>query len=428
MGNNLAPRGKDKMGEIVLRCESAREQLEGVIPAHKDVDTFIRLAISAVARTPKLLECTSGSILRCLIVAARLGLEPDGILGSAYMVPFGKEAVLIPGYRGLIDLARRSGHVEKIEARVVHEHDTFEIEYGLVHKLKHVPFSGDGGALKAVYAVAHLVGGSVQIDCMWRHDIERIRKRSRAGESGPWKTDFAEMAKKTVVRRLCKMLPLSVELAAAALLQAGAEAGQVHMGEAAGALNLAMASDLALPAPKPESQADALAEKIGGEQKQGWPEDIAPLVDEDREARKSKGRARTREILEKAVETHNAHVDVEAAKEPDKIDVGLDAVPGLGEAIREPSTESAEVTEKDVLGSWRGRKSGDKAQAEAFLRKWIGFGRSVSGLVDYLQHNFEAHNLAGITEHEFVDARGDLMDAIDASIARKAKEESAATT
>ncbi len=411
------------MGKIVARCEGGRAQLEDLIPDHKNADTFIRLALAAVARTPKLLECTPASILRCLLVAGRLGLEPDGILGSAYMVPYGKEAVLIPGYRGLVDLARRSGSVEKIEARAVYEHDAFELEFGIAPVLKHVPFSGpERGPLKAVYAVAYLVGGGTQADCMWKHEVDKIRDRSPAGRSGPWQTDYEEMAKKTVVRRLCKMLPLSVELAAGALLQAGAEVGQVHMGEAAAALNLSMSNDMALPAPAPESQADTLAEKIGGEQQQEWPEDIAPLVDEDREARKSKGRARTREILEKAVETHNTHVDVEAAKEPDKIDVGLDPVPGLREAIREPSIESAEVTEKDVLGSWRGRKSGDKAQAEAFLRKWLSFGRTVSGLVDYLDHNFAARTLSVLTEHEFIDARGDLIEAIEA----KAQEESAA--
>jgi recombinational DNA repair protein RecT len=139
---------------------------------------------------------------------------------------------MIPGYRGLISLARRSGQLKSIEARVVYANDTFGIEYGTSPFLKHVPnLTGDPGPLVLVYAVARLVDGGEQVEVMTKVQVDAIRSRSRAGKSGPWVTDYDEMARKTVVRRICKYLPLSVELAKALEIDERVESGQAPLNE-----------------------------------------------------------------------------------------------------------------------------------------------------------------------------------------------------
>jgi recombination protein RecT len=141
-------------------------------------------------------------------------------------LPYGKQVTLIPGYRGLVELARRSGQLSTIYARVVHARDVFHYAMGSDEKIEHVPSDEDEpGDLVAVYAVARFKDGGMQMEVMRKRDIEKIRTRSKSGNSGPWQTDYEEMAKKTVVRRLCKMLPLSPEIAKATQLDEQAERG-----------------------------------------------------------------------------------------------------------------------------------------------------------------------------------------------------------
>src|SRR5690606_22598960 len=130
------------------------------------------------------------------------------------------EVQFIVGYRGMIDLARRSGQILSIEARTVQEKDHFEVEFGLDSKVAHRPAweVADRGALTFVYAVAKLKDGGVQFEVMSRAEIEAIRDASQGYQmakryardgkiNSPWATNFEEMAKKTVIRRLFKYLP-----------------------------------------------------------------------------------------------------------------------------------------------------------------------------------------------------------------------------
>lgn len=165
-------------------------------------------AMIAVARNPKLLNCSRFSFLESVVRAAELGLRFAGAGGEAYLIPYGNKCTLIIGYRGLCALARRTGKVIRLEARCVHEKDSFKIEYGDSQKLIHKPHLGpDRGEITCCYALGELRGGSVQLEVMTRVQIDQIRARSRAGDTGPWKTDYEEMARKTVLRRLCKYLP-----------------------------------------------------------------------------------------------------------------------------------------------------------------------------------------------------------------------------
>lgn len=200
------------VGTIADMLTNRKDLIAAVLPKHMTPERLIKIASVAVARVPKLQQCTGLSLVNSVIKAAELGLDCSGTLGSAYLVPYKTECTLIIGYRGLIDLARRSGQILSIEARVVWTNDVFEVEYGLNPKLVHKPvIDGDSGDFRLVYAVAKLRDGGEQFDVMNYEDIRKIQKRSRAGDSGPWVTDFPEMARKTVVRRLCKYLPMSVE-------------------------------------------------------------------------------------------------------------------------------------------------------------------------------------------------------------------------
>lgn len=214
----------DKQATVKDLFEKAKHQISQVMPKHLTPDRMLKVALSATARTPTLLACSPQSLLLCVMQAAELGLEVGGLLGDAYFVPFKDKAQLIIGYRGLIKLARQSGQLASIEAHVVRQNDTFEIEFGLNTKLVHKPcMTAEPGEPVAVYAVAKFKDGAVQCDVMPIHEVNAIRSRSQAGSAGPWVTDFAEMAKKTVVRRLCKFLPLSPELARALEHEAATE-------------------------------------------------------------------------------------------------------------------------------------------------------------------------------------------------------------
>lgn len=214
--------GNGNGGGALVTIRDLLERKKGdfakALPSHLGVDRLLRVAMTCISSTPKLQECSASSLLGSILKCAELGLEPGGALGHAYLVPFKGVCTLIIGYRGLIELARRSGDLSQIEAHVVYSNDTFELEYGLNSKLRHVPMlSGDRGRALAVYCVARLRDGGTHVEVMTAQEIDAIQARSLSGSSGPWKTDWSEMARKTVVRRAAKYLPLSSERMAAAL-------------------------------------------------------------------------------------------------------------------------------------------------------------------------------------------------------------------
>ena len=192
------------------------ESIAQVIPRHLGADRLIKVALNSIAKTPALQKCSASTLLQCLITSAELGLEPGGALGHAYLVPYGQVCTLIIGYRGLIELSRRSGQLADIWAVVVHEKDKFEVVEGVERNIVHKPsLADDPGPVVAVYSVAKLKDGTIHFEWMKKSAVDKIRARSRAGNSGPWQTDYEEMAKKTVVRRNMKYLPMSSEIAKA---------------------------------------------------------------------------------------------------------------------------------------------------------------------------------------------------------------------
>jgi len=222
MSNQTKELQKAKITDLNDLFQKARGSLEVVLPKHLTPERIIKIALSAVSRNHSLMQCSTVSILQAVMLSSQLGLEAGGPFGSAYLVPFKNkytgtmEAQLIPGYRGLMELARRSGKIHSIEARIVYIKDKFQFQYGSNPLIFHEPYiEKDPGEMIYVYAIAWPVEGNSQFDVMTKEQVDKIRNRSMAKDSGPWVTDYLEMARKTVVRRLCKYLPLTPQLSTA---------------------------------------------------------------------------------------------------------------------------------------------------------------------------------------------------------------------
>lgn len=212
---------------IKTLLNKAWPRIAAVMPGHMSSERLYQLALSAINQTPKLVECTPASILSCLMKCSANGLEPSNVdgLGRAYIVPYfnrkaGKmEATFILGYKGVIELAHRSGKLLNIHAQAVYRGDTFEYwedESGqhfsyrpnLTDSAEHTPDN-----LTHVYVTAALKDGGRVFEHMTKAEVDAIRKRSKASNSGPWVTDYEAMALKTVIKRSARYLPMSTEAA-----------------------------------------------------------------------------------------------------------------------------------------------------------------------------------------------------------------------
>lgn len=216
-------------------------EILAALPRHITPAYFMRVVLTAVQRNPKLAQCTSISFLGAVLQCAQLGLVPDGFLGQAYLIPYenrkaGKlECQFQIGYRGLVALARRSGEISTLGADVVYEKDRFTQVRGLSPSVEHVPFEGDEdpGALVRVYSFYRLRDGAYDLNVMNRRQVHAIRERSQAYRTGkqygktdsPWFTDEAWMWKKTSIKQLLKLAPMSIEIQRATALDDAADAG-----------------------------------------------------------------------------------------------------------------------------------------------------------------------------------------------------------
>jgi recombination protein RecT len=218
--------------------EQFKGEIARALPKHINPDRMARIALTAFRMTPKLAECDPRSVFAAVIQSSQLGLEV-GLMGEAHLVPFGGQCQLIPGYTGLMKLARNSGLVTDIYAEVVRMNDKFALKLGMERNLEHEPLTTAGGfpasdeergEVVGFYAVGVLKDGSRTFVAMGRAEVERIRDGSRGYQAARkykkesiWDTDFASMGLKTAIRRLCKYLPKSPELATALVIdeQAG---------------------------------------------------------------------------------------------------------------------------------------------------------------------------------------------------------------
>lgn len=232
MSSNLQvvkPQANNPINTIRALLEKSKGQIAMALPKHLSADRIVRVAMTSIQRTPKLLDCDPKSLIGAIIQSAQLGLEPDGVLGHAYLIPYGNTVQFIPGYKGLIDLARRSGQVVSIGSHVVYSNEKFSLKFGFDETLEHEPLPpSKRGERKGVYAVARLKDGSVHFEWLWAEEVETVKAQSlkkMKRPSGPWIDNEDEMWRKTSIRRLAKYLPLSVEFAKAAAVDELADAG-----------------------------------------------------------------------------------------------------------------------------------------------------------------------------------------------------------
>ena len=190
-------------------------EIAKALPSVITPERFTRMVLSAISTNPKLGSCTPASFLGAMMSAAQLGLEPNTPLGQAYILPYKNKDVLEAqfqlGYKGLIDLAYRSGEVEVVQAHIVYANDKFECEYGLEPKLTHIPADKDRGEPIKVYAMFKTKSGGYGFEVMSMEDVRiHAEKYSKAYNTSfsPWKTNFEEMAKKTVLKKCLKYAPL----------------------------------------------------------------------------------------------------------------------------------------------------------------------------------------------------------------------------
>lgn len=209
-------------------------EIARALPKHLNADRMARIALTCFRNVPKLGECDPRSVFSAVIQAAQLGIEP-GLMGEAHLVPFKEQCQLIPGYQGLIKLAKQTGQVVDVYAMAVREGDRFRCSFGLNRSLEHDPKAGKGGfpapdkergEVIGFYAVAVFKDGTRTFVVLGRDAVERIRDQSRGYQMAkkfkrdtPWDTHFEEMGQKTAIRRLCKTLPKSPELAVALALE-----------------------------------------------------------------------------------------------------------------------------------------------------------------------------------------------------------------
>lgn len=234
--------------QIAYLLAKKKDEIAAMLPKHLNAERLLKVAQIAATTTPALLKCDVPSLIGAIAQCAQMGLEPNTVLGHAYLVPFntkrkdpdGSErwvnsVQVIIGYKGLIDLARRSGQIISIAAHEVRRNDKFELRYGLNEKLDHVPAMGERGDLTGFYAVAMLKDGGHAMEFMSLEQVEAVRDGSQGWQQAvkwkkqaahPWSAHFVEMGRKTVIRRLAKYLPLSIEFQLAASLDELAAAGK----------------------------------------------------------------------------------------------------------------------------------------------------------------------------------------------------------
>lgn len=211
---------KPTNNSIMAQLSRMGGEIKKALPKGMSEDRFMRIVVTELRKNPMLQEANPTSFLAAVMTCGQLGLEP-GVLGQAYFVPYhssvtGQTEVQFQiGYKGLLDLVRRSGQITNISVHEVYEKDQFKYAYGLNEILEHVPADGERGEFKYVYAVALFKDGGHAFEVMSKTDIDKIRSRSKASGSGPWVTDYVAMAKKTVIKALCKYLPLATDVSMA---------------------------------------------------------------------------------------------------------------------------------------------------------------------------------------------------------------------
>ncbi len=198
------------INEVRSAIERMSPQFKAALPAHVSVDRFVRVTLTAVQTNPNLLNADRRTLFAAATKAAQMGLLPDGREGA--IVTFKDQAQWMPMVAGIMKLVRNSGEISTWSVQAVYENDTFDFCLGDEEHIIHKPNLANRGKLIAVYSIVTMKDGEKSREVMSVEDVLAIKARSRSGNSGPWVSDFAEMSKKTVIRRHSKRLPLSTDI------------------------------------------------------------------------------------------------------------------------------------------------------------------------------------------------------------------------
>ena len=217
--------------DIATIFEQYKHQIAQALPKHLTADRMIQMAVTLISKNPKLKECTAGSLIGATMQASILGFRPVEALAYCYFVPYNnkkrrqdgseyyeKEVQFQIGYRGLMDLARRSGQIKSIHAFAVYSGDQFSYSLGINPNITHIPNETqqkNPKDLTHVYAVAHYKDGGYNFVVLTRKEVEALRRRNamqKEEAGGAWKTDYEAMAMAKAIKQLAKYLPLSDEL------------------------------------------------------------------------------------------------------------------------------------------------------------------------------------------------------------------------
>lgn len=203
----IEPRQTGILGDV----QRMEKQFALALPEHVSPDRFVRVVMTAINSNPDLKKADRESILGAAMKCAQDGLLPDG--KEAALVVYGAKAQYLPMIAGVLTKVRRSGELKTISAHVVYEHDSYSYELGDEERIEHKPrIDGPRGKAVAVYAIAHTKDGGIYREWMTIEEVNQVRNVSRAKNNGPWVAWWGEMARKTVLRRLAKRLPMSTDL------------------------------------------------------------------------------------------------------------------------------------------------------------------------------------------------------------------------
>ena len=209
------PQTKSATLHEMISSSRFKAALSRVCDRALDPEKMINMIYQAATRNPKLMQCTPRSIAVCLLKAAQAGLEIESPLQHAHAVPYGNEAVFIPGFRGIAHLIRRGDpQVSNIETRIVYKNDKFILRYGEPQEIRHEPeLDGDPGEIRGAYMmVKYKDGRPAHIEYMSLRQLESVAAKA-ASKEGPWNPrdpeNRKEMMRKTVLKRGAKVLPLS---------------------------------------------------------------------------------------------------------------------------------------------------------------------------------------------------------------------------
>lgn len=210
--------------DIETVLQGMKAQVAQALPKHISAERVIQMTTTLISQNPQIAQCSAQSIVGSMMQASILGFKPVSALGQCYFVPYGGHVQFQIGYKGWIDLARRSGQIKNLYAYCVREGDEFNYKLGLNPELNHAPKAGPDALMTHVYAVVHYKDGGYDFIVLTRAEVESLRMRNpmqKAAPAGPWKSDYEAMAKAKAIKQLAKFMPLSDEMQQASVSDDG---------------------------------------------------------------------------------------------------------------------------------------------------------------------------------------------------------------